>query len=83
MSQWEREVHGDTGDQRYKDRSKIRGHMVIRKPGCGDEGETRKGELGEYPEMGVCGKIRGSGKILGRSIDLWEYGVQECQRRRK
>ena len=57
--------------------------MVIRKQGCRDEGETRKGELGEYPEMGVCGKIRGSGKIQGRSIDLWEYGVWECWRRRK
>ena len=66
-----------------KDRSKIREGMVIRKQEYRDAGETRKGELGEYPGMGVCGKIRGSGKMQGRSIDLWEYSVRECRRRRK
>ena len=53
-----------------KDRSEIREGMVIRKQGCGDEGETREGRLGEFPKMGVCGEIRRSGKIQGRSIDL-------------
>ena len=69
--------------QGIKDRSKIREHMVTGKQGCGDEDETREGKLGEDPEMGVCERKRRSGKIQGRSIDLWEYGVQECWRRRK
>ena len=52
--------------QGIEDRSKRREHMVTRKQGCGDEGETREG-----PEMGVCGRQGRSGKIQGRSIDLW------------
>ena len=57
--------------QGIKDRSRIREHMVTRKQGCGDEGESREGKLGEDPEMGDHGKKRRSGKIQGRSIDLW------------
>ena len=57
--------------QGIKDRSEIREHKVTRRQGYGDEGETRKGKLGEDPEMGVHGKKRRSGKIQGRSIDLW------------
>ena len=55
--------------QGIKDRSKRREHMVTRKQGCRDEGETREEELGEDLEMGVCGRKRKSGKIQGRSID--------------
>ena len=32
--------------QGIKDRGKIREHMVMRKQGCGDEGETEEGNLG-------------------------------------
>ena len=48
--------------QGIKDRSKIREHMVTRKQGCKDEGETREEELGEDPEMGVRGRKRRSGR---------------------
>ena len=65
--------------QGIKDRSRIREHMVIRKQGCRDKGESREGRLGKDPEMGVCGKKRRSGKIH-RSVG---FGVQECQRRRR
>ena len=44
---------------------------MIRKQGCRDKGESREGKLGKDPEMGVHGKKRRSGKIQGRSIDLW------------
>ena len=56
--------------QGIKDRSKIREHMVIRKQGCREKGESREGKLGKDLEMGVRGKKRRSGKIQGRSIDL-------------
>ena len=56
--------------QGIKDRSRIREHIVTRKQGCGDEGESRVGKLGEDSEMGDHGKKRRSGKIQGRSIDL-------------
>ena len=63
-----------------KDRSEIRECMVTRKQGCGDEGETRKGELGEYPEMGVLWEDKGiwedPGKIH-RSVGVWCSGVSE------
>ena len=39
--------------------------------------KTREVELREDPEMGVH---VGSGETWGRSIDLGEYGVQECRR---
>ena len=49
--------------QGIKDRSRIREHIVTRKQGCGDEGESREGKLGEDSEMGDHGKKRRSGKI--------------------
>ena len=57
--------------QGIKDRSKIREHMVTRKQGCKDEGETREEELGEDPEVGVCGRKRRSGRSREDPIDLW------------
>ena len=47
--------------QGIKDRSKIREDEVIRKQGCGDEGETREakeGELGKGPGDG-CPRVEG------------------------
>ena len=69
--------------QGIKDRSKIRGHMVTRKQGCGDEGETKEGNLGRTQRWVSVGQRGDPGEIQGRSIDLWEYGVQECRRMRR
>ena len=66
-----------------KDRSKIREGMVTGKQGYGDEGETRKGKLGEDPEMGVCGRKGRSGEDPGKIHRSVEFGVQECWRRRE
>ena len=54
-----------------KDRSKIREGMVTRKQGYGDEGETRKGELGRIQRWVSVGGREDLGKIQGRFIDLW------------
>ena len=67
--------------QEIKDGSEIREYMVTEKQGCGDGCDTRESRKG--PEMGVHGRKGRSGEIQGRSIDWWEYGVQECRRRRK
>ena len=72
--------------QGIKDRSKIRKSMVTEKQGCGDEGETREareGKQGKTRRWVSVGQRRDLGEILRRSIDWWEYGVQECWRRRR
>ena len=72
--------------QGIKDRSKIRKYKVTEKQGCGDEGETREareGNQGRTQRWVSMGQRRDPGKIQGRSIDQWEYGVQECRRRRR
>ena len=51
-----------------------------KKQGCGDEGESREGRLGEDPEMGVHGRKRRSGEDPGkihRSVRAWCSGVLE------
>ena len=73
-----------------KDRSETREHIVTRKQGWREEGETREGKLGEDPEMGVHGRKRRSGKIQGKSREnpgkihrSMGYGVQKSWRRRE
>ena len=56
--------------QGIKDRSEIREGKVIRKQGCGDEGETRKGNQGKTQRRVSVGQREDLGKIQGRSIDL-------------
>ena len=56
--------------QGIKDRSEIREGKVIRKQGCGDEGETRKGKQGKTQRRVSVGQREDLGKIQGRSIDL-------------
>ena len=56
--------------QGIKGRSKIREGEVIRKQGCGDEGETRKGNQGKTRRWVSVGRREDLGKIQGRSIDL-------------
>ena len=72
MSQCEKEVDGDTGDQRWKQDKGTHGD--------GDECEIREArESRRGPAMGVHGKGR-SGKIQGRSSDwygVWCSGVSE------
>ena len=72
--------------QGIKDRSKIRKSMVTEKQWCRDEGETREareGKQGKTRRQVSVGQRRDPGEILRRSIDRWEYGVQECWRRRR
>ena len=57
--------------QGIKDRSEIRECMVTRKQGYGDEGETRKEDLGRIRRWVSMGGRGDLGKIQGRSIDLW------------
>ena len=59
--------------QGIKDRSEIREDEVIRKQGCGDEGETREareGEQGKTQRWVSIGRRGDPGEIQGRSIDL-------------
>ena len=56
--------------QRIKDGSKIRGCMVTRKLGNGDESETREGKQGKTQRWVSIRGWGDLGKILGRSIDL-------------
>ena len=59
--------------QGIKDRSKIRENEVIRKQGCGDEGETRearKGKQGKTRRWVSVGQRGDPGEIQGRFIDL-------------
>ena len=56
-----------------KDRSEIREDKVIRKQGCGDEGETREArgrEQGRTQRWVSIGRRGDPGEIQGRSIDL-------------
>ena len=72
--------------QGIKDRSEIREHKVTRRQGYGDEGETRKGKLGEDPEMGVHGRkgrSRGDPGKIHRSVGVWCSGVLEEKGRRE
>ena len=59
--------------QGIKDRSKIREGEVIKKQGCGDEGETREareGKQGKTRRWVSMGRRGDPGEIQGRSIDL-------------
>ena len=56
--------------QGIKDRSEIREGKVIRKKGCRDEGETRKGNQGKTRRRVSMGRREDLGEIQGRSIDL-------------
>ena len=56
-----------------KDRSEIREGEVIKKQGCGDEGETREareGKQGKTRRWVSVGQRGDPGEIQGRSIDL-------------
>ena len=56
--------------QGIKDRSKIRDHLVTRKQGYGDEGETKEGSLRRTRRWVSVGRRGDPGEIQGRSIDL-------------
>ena len=56
--------------QGIKDRSKIRDHLVTRKQGYGDEGETKEGSLRRTRRWVSVGWRGDPGEIQGRSIDL-------------
>ena len=72
--------------QGIRDRSTIRRHKVTEKQESGDEGEmreAREGNQGRTWRRVSVGRRGDPGEIQGRSIDLWEYGVQECRRMRR
>ena len=64
--------------QGIKDRSKIREGEVMRKQGCGDEGEIGKRESKKDPETGVCGTTGRSGEDPGKIHRSRGFDVQEC-----
>ena len=55
--------------QGIKDRSEIREGKVIKKQGCRDEGETRKGNQGKTQRWVSMGRREDLGKIQGVMVE--------------
>ena len=72
--------------QGIKDRRRIRSHMVTRKQGCREEGETREAREGKqgktqrWVSMGVGGRSREDPGEIHRSQGVQCSGVLEVEK---